>query len=166
VLLEAGNAVVRAFQQASTAALVLITVLMLLLLRNLWDVALVLVPVALSAALTTAASVLVGLPFNFANIIVLPLLLGLGVASGIQLVMRVREPGARLLDTSTPRAVLFSALTTVGSLGTLALSGHRGIAGMGLLLTVAIAFTLLGALIVLPAMLALRARPGRVHRAA
>ena len=161
VLLEAGNAVVRAFRQASTAALVLITVLMLLLLRSLWDVALVLVPVALSAALTTAASVLVGLPFNFANIIVLPLLLGLGVASGIQLVMRVREPGARLLDTSTPRAVLFSALTTVGSLGTLALSGHRGIAGMGQLLTIAIACTLLGALIVLPAMLALRARPGR-----
>ncbi|HLB79440.1 MAG TPA: MMPL family transporter, partial [Dongiaceae bacterium] len=161
VLLEAGNAVVRAFQQASTAALVLITVLMLLLLRSLWDVALVLVPVALSAALTMATSVLVGLPFNFANIIVLPLLLGLGVASGVQLVMRVRQPGARLLDTSTPRAVLFSALTTVGSLGTLALSSHRGIAGMGLLLTVAIAFTLLGALIVLPAMLALRARPGK-----
>jgi len=166
VLLEAGNAVVRAFQQASTAALVLITVLMLLLLRSLWDVALVLVPVALSAALTMAASVLVGLPFNFANIIVLPLLLGLGVASGIQLVMRVREPGARLLDTNTPRAVLFSALTTVGSLGTLALSSHRGIASMGLLLTIAIACTLLGALIVLPAMLALRARPGRVHPAA
>ncbi len=158
IILEAGNAVVAAFVQATVTALVLISLLLLALLGNLRDAAFVLAPLLLAGLFTVATTVLFGLPFNFANVIVLPLLLGLGVASGIHLMMRYRRGGdARgLLHTSTPRAVLFSALTTVGSFGTLAISSHRGTASMGMLLTVAILYTLLCSLVVLPAMLARR----------
>ena len=156
IILEAGEAVVAAFRQATVTALVLISALLLVLLRSLRDSALVLAPLLLAGLLTVATTVLLDLPFNFANVIVLPLLLGLGVASGVHLVLRSRrDAGAEgLLGTSTPRAVLFSALTTVGSFGSLAMSSHPGTASMGLLLTIAIAYTLLSALVVLPAMLA------------
>ena len=124
-----------------------------------------------SALLAVAAARLAGLDFNLANIIVLPLLLGLGVDSGIHLVMRARgethdavgDDGKALLHTSTPRAVLFSALTTVGSFGALATSGHRGTASMGLFLTLAIGMTLICMLVVLPAMMALHEH-WREHR--
>jgi hypothetical protein len=165
--------VVAAFYQATGTALIAIVLLLFLLLRRFWDVALVMAPLALAALLAVAVARLAGLDLNLANIIVLPLLLGLGVDSGIHLVMRARDEaaaksaakdakdtkgqrGAALLHTSTPRAVLFSALTTVGSFGALATSGHRGTASMGLFLTIAIGMTLLCMLIVLPAMMALR----------
>ena len=93
------------------------------------------------------------IPFNYANVIVLPLLIGIGVDSGIHLVMRQDQiaAGEDVHGTSTPRAILFSALTTVASFGSLMLSPHRGTASMGELLSIAIAFTLICTLIVLPA---------------
>ena len=105
--------------------------------------------------LTGATSVVLDLPFNYANVIVLPLLFGFGVASGVHLVMRRRRTGdaVELLRTSTPRAVLYSALTTIASFGSLALSGHRGMTSMGQLLTIAIAYSLICTLIVLPALM-------------
>jgi predicted RND superfamily exporter protein len=91
-------------------------------------------------------------PFNFANIIVFPLLLGLGVDSSIHYVMRLREGAYQktIEATSTPRAVLISALTTIGSFGTLWVSPHLGLSSMGELLTVSIACTLVCTLVVLP----------------
>jgi len=67
--------------------------------------------------------------------------------------------GGDLMNSSTPRAVLFSALTTVASFGSLAISGHRGMMSMGLLLTIAIVWTLVATLIVLPALM--HRLPGR-----
>ena len=152
---QAGGAVVAAFRQATATAFVLVTIVLLVLLRRLGDTALVLAPLVLAAMLTGATSVVLDLPFNFANVIVLPLLFGLGVASGVHLVMRRRRTGdaVELLRTSTPRAVLYSALTTIASFGSLALSGHRGMTSMGQLLTIAIAYTLICTLIVLPALM-------------
>jgi hopanoid biosynthesis associated RND transporter like protein HpnN len=159
---EAGRAVVRAFLEAAVLALAAIGVLLLLVLRSWRDSALVLAPLLLAALLTLAATVVLGVPFNFANVIALPLLFGLGVAGGIHVVSRARAEGAeRLSGTSTPRAVLLSALTTIASFGALALSAHRGTASMGILLTVAIGLSLLTTLVVLPALLGLRARAGR-----
>ena len=155
VILEAGNAVLGAFWRAGLISVVLIAAMLFAVLDRRRDVALVFAPLSLAALLTVAASVAVGLPFNFANIIVLPLLFGLGVASGIHLVVRESEEedigGA--LDTSTPRAVVFSALTTIGSFGSIALSSHPGTSSMGVLLTVAIAMTMMCTLIVLPALI-------------
>ena len=155
IILEAGRTVVRAFVEAAAIAVVAISVLLAVLLRGVREIALVFLPLALAAALTVAASVLMGAPFNFANVIVLPLLFGLGVASGLHLVMRERSEGdsGAALATSTPRAVVFSALTTIGSFGSIAISSHPGTASMGVLLTVAISLTLVCTLVVLPAMM-------------
>ena len=161
VISQAGKAVVAAFLQATVTALVLITLILALVLRTVRDVMLVLAPLAFAAVMTVAAAVVLGLPFNFANIIALPLLLGLGVSAGIHLVLRWREMGEadHVLASSTPRAVLFSALTTAAAFGSLALSDHRGMNSMGQLLTIAIACTLLAMLVLLPALLALTSRP-------
>ena len=158
-IVAAGRAVVTAFAQASLLALCAITLLLWLVLRSLRDCLLVLTPLLLAAAMTVAAGVALDLPFNFANVIVLPLLLGLGVDSGIHSVMRARElrarpAGAPAAVNSTPRAILLSALTTLSSFGALSLSSHPGTASMGLLLTLAIAITLFCILLLLPALLA------------
>ncbi len=168
-IFEAGRAVLSAFLQAGAIAISAILLLLALLLRRVSDVIFVFLPLTLAAVLTACASVLFQIPFNFANIIVLPLLFGLGVASGIHLVLRDRQeraagPGTAAggaFETSTPRAVLFSALTTIGSFGAIALSGHPGTASMGVLLTIAISLTLICTLVVLPALLARRAGGGR-----
>jgi hypothetical protein len=154
VMTEGGRAVIGAYQQAAVTAILAIVLLLTVMLRQVAAVALVLAPLLLAAVLTVAATVLFALPFNFANVIVLPLLFGLGVASGLHIVLRARQAGPRrVLLTSTPRAVLFSALTTVGSFGALALSSHKGTASMGLLLSIAIGLTIVCTLVVLPALL-------------
>ncbi len=155
-ILESGDAVVRAFQQALASAVVVTLILLLGLTRRPRDAFLVLVPLALATALTGAASVLLDIPFNFANVIVLPLLFGIGVDSAIHLVLRARawrEGDGHLLETSTARGIVFSGLTTIGSFGSLMLSAHRGTASMGALLAVGVAATLICTLIVLPALL-------------
>lgn len=154
-LYESGNAVVESFRFATFATIMVLLFLLAVLLRRLREVALAFAPLVLAALLTNAIAVVVGLPYNFANIIALPLLFGIGIANGIQLVFRERlerDPLA-LLDTTTPRAVTLSALTTVASFGTLALSTHPGTASMGLLLGIAITVTLAATLFVLPALM-------------
>ena len=155
VILETGEVVVRALQQALATAAVLIGALLLLLWRNGRDAGLVALPLALAALLTTASSVVLAVPFNFANVIVIPLLLGMGVDTGIHLVHRLRRDaalGSQLLQTSTARAVLLSALTTIASFGTLGLSSHLGMASLGQLLALGISLILLCNLAVLPAL--------------
>ncbi|MEM9880178.1 MAG: hopanoid biosynthesis-associated RND transporter HpnN, partial [Pseudomonadota bacterium] len=113
----------------------------------------VLVPVVLAVIFTLATSVLAGLSFNFANVIVLPLLLGLGVDAGIHYVKRAFEPGAEQNVGTTGRAVFLSSATTIGSFGTLMVSKHAGTASMGLLLTISLCWLLFTTLVVLPALL-------------
>ena len=154
-IVESGDIVIGAMRQALLWAGFLIAGLLLLVLRRVRDVILVLVPLALAGVYTVAATVVLGMAFNFANVIVLPLLIGMGVDGGIHLVMRAREDVARetLLTTSTRRAVLLSALTTIGSFGSLATSTHLGTASMGELLMIAITITMFCMLVVLPALM-------------
>jgi hypothetical protein len=161
-ILESGRSVVRALTQAMLSAFVAITLFLLILWRRVDDTALVLIPLLLASALTVAAAVLADIPFNFADVIVLPLLLGIGVDSGIHLVHRVRvvaDGEMNLLATSTARAVTYSALTTIASFGSLGLATHLGLATLGRLLTIGVGFTLVCNLIVLPALI--RRRPHR-----
>jgi predicted RND superfamily exporter protein len=123
-------------------------------------VLLVLAPLGVAALWPMAASAWLDLPFNFANIIVIPLLIGLGVASSIHIVVRTHEvvrdsagtheEGMHVLDTSTPLAVLVAQLNTVAAFATLAVAQHRGLFSMGVLLGVAIFFVLIVSLVVLP----------------
>ncbi len=157
VIVESGHTVVKAFRQAFIYALIFIIIILLLLLRNVKDTALVLLPLVYAGILTGAATVILGIPFNFANIIALPLFLGIGVDNGIHVVHRARSAPSGLvsglLSSSTSRAVLYSALTTVISFGGLAFSRHRGMASMGHLLTVGIVLTVISTLFVLPLLL-------------
>ncbi|MDX8392370.1 MAG: MMPL family transporter [Mariprofundaceae bacterium] len=151
--LEAGEAVVKSFQQAFATALVVIFLLLLLVLRSLRDSLLIVVPLLFAFALLNAAALALSIPFNFANIIALPLLLGLGVDNGIHMVRRARTAmpeSGNLLHTSTARAVFFSALTTLCSFGALSFSAHVGTASMGKILTLGVLIILVGTLIARP----------------
>jgi predicted RND superfamily exporter protein len=150
---------VRSFQLAFLYALMMVGIILWVFLRNLRDSAFVLIPVLLAAGTTAALTVVTGLDFNFANVIALPLLVGVGVDNGIHMVHRMAsEPPAdgRMIDTSTSRAVFASGLTTIASFGNLAFASHLGMASMGKLLTLGMLVTLLATLVVLPAMLKLR----------
>ncbi len=150
---KAGEVISQAMLQATAIAFVVISLFLWLLVRRVYTVLLMIFPLALAAILTAATGVLLNVPFNYANVIVLPLLIGIGVDSGIHLVLRHDRvaAGQGVFGTSTPRAVLFAALTTVASFGSLMLSPHRGTASMGELLSIALAFTLICTLVVLPA---------------
>ena len=155
-MVKAGDVVAGATIEASILAIAGIMILLVVLLGSAGQTLLIMVPLGLAALLTIAATVVLQLPFNFANVIVLPLMLGLGVDNGIHLVMRYRgELGSNhsVLQTSTPRAVLVSALTTMVSFGSLAVSPHVGTASMGKLLLISIGFVLISTLVVLPALL-------------
>ena len=158
IILEASQAVVRAFQQALLTAILAISLLLWIILRNLREVLLSLAPLLLAGLLTCAITVIADVPFNFANIIALPLLLGIGVDNALHILHRYRTDlpaDGLLLTTSTAKAVLFSALTTACGFGNLAVSPHLGTASMGIMLTIGLAITLLYALIVLPSFLTL-----------
>jgi predicted RND superfamily exporter protein len=150
---------------ATLIAFVAIVIILIVMLRRVADVVLILIPLALAAALTSALSFAFGLSFNFANIIVLPLLLGLGIASAIHLVVRWRHSDGSLemIASSTPRAVFFSAMTTIAAFGSLAVSGHLGMRSMGILLAIALASTLIATLIVLPSLMAVLGTKRRIE---
>ena len=153
-IVETANTIIRAFTRAATGAMVAIVVILALALRRVPDVLMVLAPLMLSGLLTVLAAVLLPLPLNFANIIALPLLLGVGVSFNIYFVMNWRAGQTRPLSSPTARAVVFSALTTATAFGSLALSGHPGTASMGTLLLLSLGCTLLASLVFVPALLA------------
>ncbi len=156
IQLEAGDSVVTAFIEAFALAFIVITILLVILLRSIRDTILALLPILLAALLTAAGTVILGIPFNFANIIALPLLLGIGIDNSIHILHRhrsVRGDNGPILRSGAARAILVSALTTICSIGNLAFSPHQGTASMGLLLSTGIAMSLLCALVLLPALL-------------
>ena len=160
VTIEATSAtIVGSFRSAAIAALVAITVILAVALRRVLDVSLVLAPLLLSSLMTVIAMVLPQLPLNYANIIALPLLLGVGVSFNIYFVMNWRAGRVAVLGSATARAILFSALTTGTAFGALALSQHPGTASMGRLLLISLGCTLVASLVFIPALLASIPRP-------
>jgi len=150
---EAGHLISSAFVEAGIIALGAITLLLALVLRRVREVVLVIAPLLLAGVLTLAVTVVLGMKLNYANIIALPLLLGIGVAFDIYFVMNWRAGVTHHLQSSTARAVLFSALTTMSAFGSLALSNDPGTAEMGELLAISLASTLFCTLFILPALL-------------
>jgi hypothetical protein len=152
-IVETAATIVGAFQQATFAAIAAIAILLAAVLRRFLDVLIVLLALALSALLTVLAILALGMSLNFANIIALPLLQGVGVSFNIYFVMNWRAGQARFLGTATARAILFSALTTATAFGSLALSHHPGTASMGELLLLSLATTMAVTLLFLPTLL-------------
>ena len=154
-LLEWGRVTSDAMEQALIGGAIAITVFLLWLWRNVWDTVLALFPLVLAGIVSCAGMVVFGLSFNFANVIVLPMLLGMGIDNGVHLVHRHRTNPEEedVLGTSTARAVFFSALTTVLCFGILAFAPHRGMAAIGKFLTLGVAATFVSYVAVLPAVL-------------
>jgi hypothetical protein len=155
---ESGMAIMSSFREATLYAFIAITIYLLIELRRFLVTFIILTPLILVTLMTGAASVLLGIPLNFANVIVVPLLLGIGVHSGIIFVVRYQSeppPGGNMLTTSNARAALFSNLATMVSAGSLSFSLHRGISSIGILLTLCLGFLILSTLVLLPALLKL-----------
>jgi hopanoid biosynthesis associated RND transporter like protein HpnN len=152
-ILKSGDTVVNAFVHAGIYALVVIGLLLWITLRRITDVLLTLVPLLVAGAVTLEICVLIGLPLNFANIVALPLLLGVGVAFKIYYVTAWRSGRTNLLQTSLTRAIFFSALTTATAFGSLWLSSHPGTSSMGKLLALSLVATLAAVLLFQPALM-------------
>jgi len=150
---ESGTTIVDAFIEAGVLSFAVITILLIAVLRRARDVMLTIIPLVLTGLLTLGTSVAIGLQLNFANVIALPLLFGIGVAFNIYFVMAWRAGQIDLLQSSLTRAVIFSALTTASGFGSLWLSSHPGTASMGELLMISLAWTLATTLFFMPALM-------------
>jgi hopanoid biosynthesis associated RND transporter like protein HpnN len=150
---QSGTTIVDAFEQAGALSFVVITALLLLVLRRIRDVLLTIIPLLLTGILTIATAVVIRLDLNFANVIALPLLFGIGVAFNIYYVMAWRTGHTNLLQSSLTRAVIFSAATTASGFGSLWLSSHPGTASMGELLMISLFWTLATILFFMPALM-------------
>ena len=153
-IIATARTITGAFRDAAIAAVLMIAVILFATLRRPLDVGLVLAPLLLSSLMTVVVCIALPLPLNFANIIALPLLLGVGVSFNIYFVMNWRAGEHSRLASATARAVIFSALTTGTAFGSLALSRHPGTASMGELLLISLGCTLLATLFFVPALLA------------
>jgi hopanoid biosynthesis associated RND transporter like protein HpnN len=152
-ILHSADVIIKAFLQAACWALVTITILLWLALRRLGDVLRTLIPLLVSALVTLELCVVFGMPLNFANIIALPLMLGVGVAFKIYFVMAWRNGQTGLLQSSLTHAVMFSAATTATAFGSLWLSHHPGTSSMGRLLALSLFCTLIGAVVFQPVLM-------------
>jgi hypothetical protein len=147
---KAGETVVRAFIEAAVWALLSIGILLWLFLRRLTDVGLTLFPLILAALVTLEICAAIGFKLNFANIIALPVLLGVGVAFKIYYIVAWRQGQSDLLASPLTRAIFFSGLTTAVAFGSLWLSNHLGTSSMGQLLALSLASTMAFAILFQP----------------
>ena len=152
-ILESGRTIIRAFVEAGLWALISIAILLWLTLRRLRDVLLTLVPLIVAGVVTLELCVALGLKLNFANIIALPLLLGIGVAFKIYYMMSWRAGYSQVLQSPLTRAVFFSALTTATAFGSLWFSNHPGTSSMGKLLALSLVCTLAAAVLYQPVLM-------------
>ncbi|HMK71034.1 MAG TPA: MMPL family transporter [Xanthobacteraceae bacterium] len=144
-ILEARQTIITAFLEAGAYALLSIAVLLWITLRRVGDVLLTLIPLLVACVVTLEICVAIDLPLNFANIIALPLLLGVGVAFKIYYIMAWREGQTKLLQSVLTRAVTFSACTTATAFGSLYFSSDPGTSSMGKLLAISLMTTMMAA---------------------
>ena len=163
-ILESGRTVIRAFYEAGFWALGSIIILLWIVLRRFGDVLLTIIPLLMAGVVTMELMVLLGMKLNFANIIALPLLLGVGVAFKIYYIMAWRAGQTGLLQSSLTRAVMFSALTTATAFGSLWLSSHPGTSSMGKLMALSLVTTMAAAVLFQPVLMGPPREPKRLKR--
>jgi predicted RND superfamily exporter protein len=152
-LYQSGEAVTNAFIEAGALALVAIAILLFIALRRVVDVLLTLVPLVLAGAVTLEVCVLANIALNFANVIALPLLLGVGVAFKIYYIMAWRARKTGLLQSTLTRAVVFSAMTNAVAFGSMWSSSYPGISSMGKLMALALLCTMAAAVLFQPVLM-------------
>ena len=148
----------RSYQQATIYALILVVAVNYFMIRRVRETLLSVIPLALGLLWMMGLMPLLGLKFTMGNIFGLPLIIGTAAEFGLNVVLRFmedRDHGGPLLSRSTVMAVLVNGLTTIAGFGSMMVADHRGIFGLGLLLTIGIITTLIASLAVLPAVLRL-----------
>jgi uncharacterized protein len=168
ITLEAIRLMERAYLQGTLYAIVLVAGVTIILLRRARESALALLPLGLGLVWTAGLMYFLGLRFTLGNVFGLPLILGAAAEYGLNLMLRYiedREHGGPLIARSTVMGVLVAGLTTIVGFGSLMLARHRGIYGLGLLLTLGTVTSLIAALIILPVLLRLGGAPPRRLRA-
>jgi hopanoid biosynthesis associated RND transporter like protein HpnN len=148
----------RSYEEAAQYSLAAIALLVLLHFRSPLSVALALVPVGVGALWLGGIMGCFGIPLNPANIMTLPLVIGIGVTNGIHILNRfAEEQTASILARSTGKAVLVSGLTAIAGFGSLILGKHRGIQSLGCVMSIGLATCMIAGLTFLPALLNLLA---------
>jgi hypothetical protein len=154
---EAIRLMERAYVQGTLYAVVLVSGLTALIVRRVRETLLALLPLGLGILWTVGLMYFMDLKFNLGNVFGLPLILGAAAEYGLSIILRFMEDqehgGGPLVARSTLMGVFVSGLTTVTGFGTMMLAQHRGIYGLGLLLTLGAAVSLLASLVVLPVLL-------------
>ncbi|MDR3108379.1 MAG: MMPL family transporter [Planctomycetaceae bacterium] len=154
---EASKQMQKGYIMTAIYAFAAVFVLLLIDMRSLKLTLLTLTPMLIGLAQTFGLLGFLGVPLNPANMIVLPLIIGIGIDYGVHIIHDYRErPNERYnMSTSTASAVLITALTTMLGFGTLMIASHRGLQSLGRVLVIGITCTLFTSLIVLPSVLAL-----------
>ncbi len=144
------------YQEAALYSLIAIVFLVLAHFRSLISLLLALVPVAVGFIWLGGFMGWAGIPFNPANIMILPLVIGIGVTNGIHILNRyAEEQTPSVLTRSTGKAVIVSGLTSIAGFGSLSLAEHRGIRSLGLVMSVGLATCMIAGLTFVPALLSL-----------
>jgi hypothetical protein len=144
------------YVEAAWWALGAITILVFLHFRAIGPVLLSLLPVAVGTLWMIGFMGWAGIPFNPANIMTLPLVIGIGVTNGIHILNRfAEERNPDILGKSTGKAVLVSGLTTIAGFGSLIVGEHQGIQSLGWIMAVGTATCMIAGLTFLPAVLTL-----------
>jgi predicted RND superfamily exporter protein len=153
-LYEYTNLLRRSYEEAARYSLAAIALLVFIHFRSLLSVVLALLPVALGSLWLGGLMGFLGVPFNPANIMTLPLVIGIGVTNGIHILNRfAEEQTPNILARSTGKAVLVSGLTTIAGFGSLMLGQHRGIVSLGYVMSIGLATCMIAGLTFLPAIL-------------
>ena len=153
-LLEYTTLLVSSYVEAAYYALAAIAILALIHFRSLICVVLALLPVAIGTVWMVGFMGVAGIPFNPANIMTLPLVIGIGVTNGIHILNRfAEEQKPSILAKSTGKAVLVSGLTTIAGFGSLIIAKHQGIISLGYVMAVGTATCMIAGLTFLPALL-------------
>ncbi|HEV2694712.1 MAG TPA: MMPL family transporter [Verrucomicrobiae bacterium] len=164
-LLEYTELLKDSYITAAWYSLAAIAFMVLVHFRSLLAVILALIPVGIGTLWLAGLMGWLGWPFNPANIMTLPLVIGIGVTNGIHILNRYAEertPG--ILARSTGKAVLVSGLTAIAGFGSLILAKHRGIHSLGVIMSVGIATCMIAGLTFLPALLNLLGRTNLLNK--
>lgn len=149
--------------QGGLYAMTAIFIYILVSFRNIRATLIVLLPVVVGSMWTVGVMDLAGISFNLANLVILPLIIGIGVVNGVHLVHRYREEtdkNVNVLSRSTGQGVVLSSLTTMIGFGSLMVADYQGVYSLGLVLTLGVGCCLVASITVLPAMLKLCAVKG------
>lgn len=156
---EASRQIARSYQAVAGYALLAVFIVLLIDFHSIKDAILTLLPPLAGGALMMGILGLLGVDLNPANLIVLPLVIGIGVDDGVHVVHDFRQQSTKYrMSASTTNAIVLTSLTSMMGFGSMMIASHRGLYSLGLVLVVGVGACLFVSLVMLPALLTLISR--------